>query len=416
MRTSGRPHTTDFLVGAAVVWGLSTSPATGQQVTGHLAVEGRLFLDDALRSDQQTSNLSISIEPEFYRDLDQGRQALTIVPFLRWDQHDSERTHWDLREFTWEYFARDWELRAGVRKVFWGVTESNHLVDVINQTDLVEDLDGEAKLGQPMVNLALIQPWGTLDLYSLIGFRQRRYFGENGRPGIPFPLDTDDATVDGGTLGWAIRWAHSAGPMDIGVSHFQGTARDPRFSIANQPIILAEFDPRPFLAGNVQAPAIAPTYERIDQAGVDLQLTSGSWLLKLEAVNRWGQGPRFAAATGGFEFTLWNLRSSGLDLGLLAEYSYDERGREALTPLEDDVFVGSRLTWNDVQSTELLAGATVDRTSGASFVMVEASRRLGERSTLDIRVRSFVAIPPTDLFLYGIRNDDYLQAVWTFYF
>ncbi len=35
--------------------------------------------------------------------------------------------------------------------MYWGVAESNHLVDIINQTDAVESFDGEEKLGQPMV-------------------------------------------------------------------------------------------------------------------------------------------------------------------------------------------------------------------------------------------------------------------------
>jgi len=87
-----------------------------------------------------------------------------------------------------------------------------------------------------------------------------------------------------------------------------------------------------------------------------------------------------------------------------------------LTPLEDDIFVGARLAFNDVQSSEILAGSAFDRTSGASFLLVEASRRFGERSTLDVRIRGFVGVPPDDLFLYGIRNDDYMQASWTLYF
>jgi hypothetical protein len=397
-------------------WGLLVGATHGQQLTGQVLLEGRLFAQDGLRDDLQTANVSIAVEPEFYQDLDDGRQSLTFMPFFRWDQHDRDRTHWDLRDLSWQYFARDWELRAGVRKVFWGVTESNHLVDVINQTDLVEDLDGEAKLGQPMVNFAVIQPWGTVDVFALVGFRERRYFGEEGRPGIPFPLDASRSRVDGGNLGWAIRWAHAPGPVDIGVSHFQGTTRDPRFFIGDQPILLGDFLPSLHLAGGGTPPAIIPVYERIKQAGLDLQLTMSGWLLKLETINRWGQGPRFAAATGGFEYTLGDFRSTGLDLGVLAEYSYDERGAEALTPLEDDVFVGARLAFNDVQSTEFLAGAAVDRASGASFLLVEASRRLGVRSTLDMRVRGFIGVPSDDLFLYGIRNDDYIQASWTLYF
>lgn len=419
MTECGGPHPAKLVVTAAVTvtaWGLLADAAHGQQLTGQLLFEARLFTQDALRDNLHQTNVSVALKPEFYQEFDDGRQSLTAVPFLRWDQHDDERTHWDVGELTWEYYARDWELRAGIRKVFWGVTESNHLVDVINQTDLVEDLDGEAKLGQPMVNLAVIQPWGTLDLYALVGFRERRYFGDDGRPGIPFPLDPTSGKVDGGNFGWAIRWAHTTGPIDIGVSHFHGTTRDPRFFVRDQPIVLRDFALVPFPASDVPQPSIVPAYERIDQAGVDVQVTTGGWLFKLETINRWGQGPRFAAATSGFEYTLGNLRSAGLDLGLLAEYSYDERGAEALTPLEDDIFVGARLAFNDVQSSEILAGSAFDRTSGASFLLVEASRRFGERSTLDVRIRGFVGVPPDDLFLYGIRNDDYMQASWTLYF
>ena len=400
---------------AAVALGTLVVTAEGQELTGEVSVEGRWFPQDALRDDLHGANVSVALEPEFYLELDDGRQSLTVVPFLRWDQHDSQRTHWDVRELTWEYFARDWELRAGVRKVFWGVTESNHLVDVINQTDLVEDLDGEAKLGQPMVNLSLVQPWGTLDLFALVGFRERRYFGDEGRPGIPFPLDTTNTLVDGGDIGWAARWAHTMGLVDIGVSHFHGNSRDPRFFVGGQPVVLGDLADAPFPTDGPLL-SIVPVYDEIDQTGLDVQLTTGSWLLKLEAINRWGQGPRYAAVTGGFEYTLGNVRSTGLDLGLLAEYSYDERGQEALTPLEDDIFVGARLAFNDVQSTEVLAGSAFDRSSGASFLLVEASRRFGDRSTLDVRVRGFVGVPPDDLFLYGIRNDDYVQASWTLYF
>jgi len=97
------------------------------------------------------------------------------------------------------------------------------------------------------------------------------------------------------------------------------------------------------------------------------------------------------------------------------EYTFDERDALALTPLEDDVFVGARLALNDVQSTAILGGAAIDRESGASFINVEASRRVGDHSTLDLEFRGFVHVPVDDLFLYGIRQDDYLQATWTWH-
>jgi hypothetical protein len=311
-----------------------------------------------------------------------------------------------------------------VRKVFWGVTESNHLVDIINQTDLVEDLDGEEKLGQPMVNLALIQDWGTVDVYALLGFRERRFFGAKGRPGIPFPLDTSGAefeSAQGKTrVDWAVRWSHTVGALHIGLSQFHGISRDPRFL----PDVPGGEAARDALLGVLLAGvagtipdgiALVPVYDVIDQTGIDLQVTSGGWLWKLEAINRSGQGDRYAALTGGVEYTFANMAATGIDLGILTEYAFDERDERALTPLEDDIFVGARLAFNDVSNTQVLGGAAIDRESGASFLNVEASRRVGDRWTVDVEFRGFVNVPPDDLFLYGIRQDDYLQASWTWH-
>jgi len=71
------------------------------------------------------------------------------------DEHDDNRTHGDIRELSWIHVGSNWETRVGVRKVFWGVTEGRHLVDIINQTDAVDQVDGEEKLGQPMINLSV---------------------------------------------------------------------------------------------------------------------------------------------------------------------------------------------------------------------------------------------------------------------
>jgi len=153
---------------------------------------------------------------------------------VRFDQHDSERSHFDIRELTWLKAAPDWELRVGFRKRFWGVTESQHLVDIINQTDLVDHPDSEDKLGQPMFNLALIRDWGTVDFFILPGFRERTFPGSEGRllsGGIP--IDIDQTRYDSGAqekhVDWAVRWAHYFGDWDVGLSHFSGTSREPRF-------------------------------------------------------------------------------------------------------------------------------------------------------------------------------------------
>ena len=47
-----------------------------------------------------------------------------------------------LRELSLLWISGNWETRIGVSKVFWGVAESQHLVDTINQTDLAANPDG----------------------------------------------------------------------------------------------------------------------------------------------------------------------------------------------------------------------------------------------------------------------------------
>ena len=81
----------------------------------------------------------------------------------------SRRTHADLREAYFLIFGEigdgEWELRVGIDQVFWGVTESQHLVDVVNQIDLVEHPNGVSKLGQPMVNITWSSDWGDSGVF-----------------------------------------------------------------------------------------------------------------------------------------------------------------------------------------------------------------------------------------------------------
>jgi hypothetical protein len=161
-------------------------------------------------------------------------------------------------------------------------------------------------------------------------------------------------------------------------------------------------------------PVLIPVYGIVDQTGLELQGVTGGWLWKLEAISRGQSNERFEAFAAGFEYTFGDVASTGFDLGILAEYLYDERGDDAPTPFRDDVFVGTRIELNDVQSSRLLAGAVIDRTGGATFATVEGSRRLGARWTLEVEGRFFLGVPPDD-YLYGLRRDDYLQLDLSWY-
>jgi hypothetical protein len=104
-----------------------------------------------------------------------------------------------------------------------------------------------------------------------------------------------------------------------------------------------------------------------------------------------------------------------MDLGLIAEYLYDDRGANAPTPFQDDVMMGLRLALNDVQSSEVLFGVIDDRRRHARMFNLEASRRIGRQFKLSLEARAFAGIPAADP-LFGWRRDDYVQLELARYF
>ena len=388
----------------AALPGLSNAGLADYELAGKVSGELRGFTENEQFAGQdQSTNLSFAVEPEFYWEWNDGLDSLTFTPFLRVDEHDDERTHADIRELSWIHVGDDWELRAGVRKVFWGVTEFNHLVDVINQTDAVEDVDGEDKLGQQMVNLSLVRDWGIVDLFLLPGFRERTFPGVDGRLRGGLVVDTDAAEYESGAkekhIDTAIRWSHSVDIYDMGLYWFRGTNRDPVLTprIRNGETVLIPF------------------YEQIDQIGFDVQATVDSWLWKFESIWRDSDRDDYLAAQGGFEYTFYGIQESQADLGVLVEYGWDERSEDADSVNQNDLFLGGRLTLNDAESTEVLAGISRDLDHDTTSLVVEASRRFGDNWKVSIDGRFFDSSEPTDP-AYAFRRDDHIQLTVERYF
>ena len=214
---------------------LLSSTVHAFELSGNISLQARHFFDEPLDQNQHQHYNSFAIEPEIYHAWDGGQQALNIIAFYRHDQHDDERTHADIRELSWIKVFNDWELTVGLSKVFWGVTESQHLVDIINQTDQVENTDAEDKLGQPMIHFSTEQDWGLVDLFILPGFRERTFSDIEGRPRFEIPaglvFDADAATYESADrddhIDYAIRWLGMFDEIELGLSYFSGTGREP---------------------------------------------------------------------------------------------------------------------------------------------------------------------------------------------
>ncbi len=381
----------------ALVLLVMVAPVAAQEVTvsGYVAGELRAFFQAPAFPDQLNHfQPSLAIEPELRVRTEDRQHQFTLTPFARVDAADSDRTHADLREAFWRGIFGDWEVLVGSNVVFWGVTESRHLVNVINQTDFREDVDEEDKLGQPMVNIEWQRPWGRVSGLVLLGFRERPFPGLEGRLRFPLPIDANDALFPDGkrAVDVAVRYSHFVGDFDIGIHAFHGTGREPAFMVSD--------------AGT----SLIPMYRTITQLGLDLQYTRDAWLWKLESIGRAGEGDTFGALVGGVEYTRYQVFGAAADLGFLGEYLYDGRdGTAPPTAFDNHGFLGTRLALNDTQDTALLAGAVVDLEDGTMAARIETERRLTDRLTLEIESRLFGQVDPANL-LQSFRNDSFLTA------
>lgn len=389
--------------------------ATNTEYSGAIEIENRYFFEVGQYSEQKDQQQwSIALHPEFSWQSENshaGQWQAHVELFYREDSLDDERSHGDIRQAYIRWQQGDIAVLAGVNRVFWGVTESRHLVDIVNQSDNLEDLDSETKLGQPMMQLTYLSDFGEISTFILPYFRERQFSSNSGRFRPELIINNNDSLfindADKDAIDIALRYSHYIGDWDIGLSYFLGNSRDPGFILEAQPATSN--------TPSSNSATLIPVYSDIQQWGVDLQYTVDAWLWKFESIyvndhsTIEGQKENYLAAVAGFEYTLYQLFDTSADLGLLMEYNYDNRSEVApATAFNDDWFLAFRLGMNDSQDTALLAGAYYDPDTGEKFYNIEGETRIGESITAELRLRIIEDTIATDFF-HSISQDDYFQ-------
>ncbi len=279
----------------------------------------------------------------------------------------------DLDELTLELVRARWTLRAGVSEVFWGVLESRHLVDVINQQAPDPGARGDLKLGQPMVNVAARGFWGTLDLYLLPWFRPRPFTGRAARLWSGQAVASGHAVFDAAAgvqhVDWAARGARAFGAWDVGLSWLAGTDREPGFAS---------------MSADAPNAALVPRYDLVRRVSLDVQWTHGLWLGKLEAVTSNPSPGRYVALGLGVEYAPADYVSA------FVEFLYDGRASAATTSFEHDLCIGARLLHRD---GDLGLRGSVDRVSGNATLGIETVRRLSNSLAVTLEATAFLGDP-----------------------
>tara|TARA_B100000579_G_scaffold106454_1_gene84774 strand:+ start:815 stop:1972 length:1158 start_codon:yes stop_codon:yes gene_type:complete len=366
------------------------------EIIGELSFDNRYFFNAGLQ-EQKKNHTSFSFSPEIFQD--NSNRIFHFKAKLRKDSEDSGRNLNDIQELYLINILEDKEIKYGVSKEFWGVTETSHRVDIINQTDFTEGFDGEEKLGQPMIKISLERQWGLLDIYTLLGFRERNFSGKKGRLRLPLSINEKGSLYSSSSKNkradFAVRWSNYYDDFDIAISHFSGTSREPRF-----------------LPSANKINELVPVYEVIDQTGLEIQYLLDSLAIKGEVISRSGQGERFTAATYGFEYTQVGVLQSRIDLGWVVEFNHDDR-------LESSPFVlGTRFSFNDIYDSQILSGFILNDKSKELGFLLEASRRIGECCLLSLEGVYFDDTEEDNgqkKLFQAFKEDDFLRAEFIYY-
>ncbi|ROH91872.1 hypothetical protein ED208_05710 [Stagnimonas aquatica] len=384
-------------------------------------------------------------------------EQLVLEAFVRADAREDARSRADLREAYYEAQAGLLTTRLGARRVYWGVAESRHLVDTLNQSDLADDLDGETKLGQPMLEFVFGGETTALSLYALPGFRERRLPGPGGPIVYPFPLAPEETRIEAGAgllhADYAARASGQFGDLDLALSWFDGIGREPDIlpclrqgsgfpgtedeaNCALLESVTAAAPRRNLLTPLLQALGLAPSnaeiaaeleqrayanlvlvpvYQRERRLGLEAQYIHEALALKFEGLVRDTRSARSYAAVAGFEYNLSGLFGSAQDLGLIVEALRDTQPGLLSARYDHEVFLGGRWSLNDVAGSQALGGVLIDSTGAGQTWSLEASRRLGDDWKLGLRLRAFTGGDPSDL-ANVVKDADELRLTLERYF
>lgn len=356
----------------------------------------------------QKNTYSSYFKTEFFFTISDNINFIS-EPYYRYDHNDKNRTLFDFKVNKFTYFGENYEIKLGVDEVFWGVTESKNLVNIINTNDNAAG-DLKEKLGQPLLAYTIFsEQVGYIDFYFLPVSVKSAQIGQEGRLRFSNPTENNGHIYSGGAgekiPSWAFKWEKNISIFDFSFQGFRGNSRENSITPILEGASLKYF----------------PGYERISQLGTYFQLVSGPIIYKIEAIKKNGQKnaknirKNFFSYTLGIEYLYNRLFEKKWDINTFIEYSNDDRNNDSLDILQNDLFIATKLIFNNIQGAELLASTTFDLDGGGNTALAEFSSRLSENMRVTALYQAYWSTNNKDI-LYSFRRDNHFGLKLVKYF
>lgn len=367
-----------------------------QWQTGGNASLALRFYPHSPDGNQENVGVGLRVAPEWSLRTDDTR--ILVAPNIRIENNGSGRSIADFNELNLSWRQGDTILEFGITRLFWGVTESRHLENIINPPDLAAHYAGDTTLGVALLRLAMPTDFGQIEFILVPWDRDPRFPGKRGRPRTELFIQNDVDHPDGRPPTGVSRVSLQRSDYDAHIYYFYGLDREvtlvPKFDNFGQPV------------------SLRASRSRIQQWGFDLQVPLGNLLFKAEAIHRIGYARSFTATVLGGEYTLNSIGNSTSDLGFLVEYQYDnDRPKDApLAPMKHAVYAGLRGALNDPANSEFKFGLLHDTNTGARVWRGDFNRRIAENWTAEGALNIFSNVRG-QLPLSGFARDSYFELL-----
>lgn len=377
----------------------STAEGAGFSHSGEVNLSHRVFNDDPLLTDQDSGMWFAEINLKSAVDLS---ESIRFVSDIQIGIDNDPYFDIEVGKLISDHGA--FSTSIGIDSIYWAKTEVARLSNILNPDDLRRGRDVEDRVGRPIASASYLSDVGLFEAYYLPYVVEREFPKADSRLRTQLPI-TGDAVYEDSREEWtpsfAVRYSGSKGSFDIGAYIYNGV----------------DIDPAPnFVAGE-----LSPFYGKIQQAGIDVQYTSGAFALKAELRRTQNQrdlsmseGNTFAGAIG-VEYTFNAIGGTNADLTLIGEYAYDNRDRLATTPFQDDIVVGARLNSNTINSTEIEIFNIEDLDFGTRIINAEITHKFTDNLRMSFSAQKIYDVAPNDL-LFGLRGDENIRVNLTYVF
>ncbi|QEW22487.1 hypothetical protein LA6_004712 [Marinibacterium anthonyi] len=418
--------------GAILAAGLVALGAPGAAVAQDFTYGGsfettlRYYPEDGLLPGETEQGFAPIINGEFNTrtELDFGTVVFEVSGLYNTETGEG---YADIPRGYFQYFGEGWDVLVGSNIEYWGVSESTHVVDSINQRYVIDQTVDYISLGQPMVNLNLGVGFNsTLSLYGLLYFRDRAQPNAATRFRSPFLMSNADAVYEEGNgrnLDFAARFRTSfsalGGGMDLAVSFFDGTNRAPS-TLPNVCVLPGGAFDRANCADLVYADLegvkAIPYYAKLRRYGLESVYSRGDLQLTFEAAVSQSLDETYYSTITGAQYSFGGIGPTGDTIVAVMEYLHDNRSIiQPLTIYDDDVFFGFAYSGNDVNGTAVRGGMYYDVNTDAKIYTASWSRRIGDALRLEVAGFSVNSGGTGDPIAFA-QDDDFLQVSLAYFF